>query len=319
MEIIIPSMLSLICICIMIGAIIIAFAKKILITYVFIASNFIIFIITLIQPYIIGELGFRPIYLSLEYLPQIYTLFTSMFIHGGFAHIIGNMIVFLFMGMAFEQRIGRANFLAIYISTGICASIAHSFIDLNSTIPLIGASGAIFGIMGAFAYSYPKDEVLMPIPLGIIMVFRRIKVMYAVVLFGVLETVIVFYEAQTGSYSDTAHLAHVGGLLSGVVIAAMLIGKQGEKTKQGKQTAIYYDSTQIPKNKKIDFKVLKKLAITPELREMLNKIENETVMQVRDIWLEHFFEKITCPICGKNLEHKNRKIWCRDEHIKMEY
>ena len=319
MDLIIPSIFSLICIIIMIGAIIIAFVKKFLLTYVFIASNFIIFVITIIQPEIISELGFRPIYLSIEYLPQIYTIFTSMFLHGGFMHIIGNMIILLFMGMAFEQRIGMKNFLAIYILTGICAALSHSFIDLRSDVPLIGASGAIFGIMGAFAYSYPKDEVIMPIPLGIIMIFRRIKVMYAVVMFAILETIIVFYEAQTEMYSNTAHLAHVGGLLSGVVIAVVIIGKQGEKTKNGKQTAIYYDSEQMPKKKQIDFKVLKKLAITPELRDMLKRIENETVMQVRDIWLEHFFEKITCPICGKQLNHNNKKIWCKDEHVNMEY
>jgi hypothetical protein len=180
---------------------------------------------------------------------------------------------------------------------------------------LIGASGAIFGILGAFAYSYPRDEVVMPIPLGIIMVFRRIKVMYAAVLFAVLETVIVFYGPQ----DNTAHFAHIGGLLSGVIIASILIGNKGEKTKQYQATAIYSDISNYPKKKKINFSTLRKLAINPDQREMLNRIEKETVMQVRDIWVEHFLEKTICPICGKALKHSGRKIWCEDDHIKMEY
>lgn len=315
MEIMIPTEVSLVCIGIMIGAIAVARFKKVMVTYSLIIANFIIFVITIIYPFVIYEIGFRPIYLTLEYFPQLYTLFTSMFLHGGFAHILGNMIVFLFMGIAFEQRIGMKNFLVIYLVTGVCGALTHSFLNLGSATVLIGASGAIFGILGAFAYSYPRDEVVMPIPLGIIMIFRRIKVMYAAVLFAVLETVIVLY----GTQDTTAHFAHIGGLLSGVILAAILVGKQGEKTKQSDATAVYYDPSLVPKKKKINYSTLRKLAITPELREMLNRIEHETVLQVRDIWLEHFLEKTTCPICGKPLSHSSRKIWCEDDHIKMEY
>jgi membrane associated rhomboid family serine protease len=324
--------ISIIIICIIPATLIVAYIKKIMMTYVLIIINFVIFVITLfyytelisgfphfasieLMEYV--GLAFRPIYLSLEYFPQLYTLFTSMFLHGGFMHIIGNMIVFLFMGMAFEQRIGWKNFLVIYLITGICGALTHSLLNLGSSIPLIGASGAIFGILGAFAYSYPRDEVVMPIPLGIIMVFRRIKVMYAAVLFAVLETVIVMFFS--GAQDSTAHFAHFGGLISGVFLAAFIIGKQGKKTKQYQATAIYSDLSAIPNKKKINFSTLRKLAITTELRELLNRIENETVLQVRDIWLEHFLEKTTCPICGKPLSHSRRKIWCEDDHIKMEY
>lgn len=107
---------SILCICIMIGAILIAYVKKIMITYSLIIANIAIFIITLFfENEILGGvdyigLGFRPVYLSIEYSPQIYTLFTSMFIHAGFAHIFGNMLVFFFVGIAFEERIGPKNF-----------------------------------------------------------------------------------------------------------------------------------------------------------------------------------------------------------------
>ncbi len=322
MDIVIPSMLSLVCIGIILGAIAIARMKKLMVTYALLIANFIVFIISYIYPLmtnsypiVIHELGFRPIYLSIEQLPQLYTLFTSMFLHGDFFHLLGNMIVFLFMGMAFDQRIGWKYFLVIYLITGVCGALTHSFVNLGSDILLIGASGAIFGILGAFAYSYPRDEVVMPIPLGIIMIFRRIKVMYAAVLFAVMETVIVVL----GASDNTAHFAHFGGLIGGVIFAALIIGNQGEKTKHYQETAIYSDLSTVPNKKKINFSTLRKLAITPELRETLNRIENETVMQVRDVWLEHFLEKTTCPICGKPMSHSRRKIWCEDNHIKMEY
>lgn len=308
------SLPSLFCILIIVGIILLSYFKKIMMTYALIFSNFIVFIITIAFNEVVSELGFRPIYLSIQYFPQLYTLFTSMFIHGGFLHIFGNMFVFLFMGMAFEQRIGWKNFLTIYLITGVCGALTHSFLNLGSPITLIGASGAVFGILGAFAYSYPRDEVVMPIPVGI-MLITRIKVIYAAILFAVIETVIVVYDVQ----DNTAHFAHLGGLVSGVILAAVLIGNQGVKTKESAEKAIYYDISQVPKSQKVDFSSLKKLATTTELKDELIKIENESVIQVRDIWLEHFFNKTVCPKCGKPLKHSNGKIWCEDKHFNLKY
>ena len=183
----------------------------------------------------------------------------------------------------------------------------------NTSIPLIGASGAIFGILGAFAYSYPRDEVVMPIPVGI-MFITRIKVIYAAIIFAVLETIIVFLEVE----DSTAHFAHLGGLVSGVILAAILVGQQGKKSDQASAT-VYYDLSQVPKKKRINFTNLKKLATTPELTEELNRIETESVMQVRDMWLDHFLEKTTCPKCNKPLNHMKGKIWCEDDHFKTTY
>jgi len=311
----------------MIGAMLIGFSKKYMMTYVLIVSNIVIFVITWIYyneiVFGIGEgigdgikiyagLGFRSIYLSTEYFPQIYTLFTSMFIHGGFAHIFGNMIIFFFIGLPFEQRIGWKNFLIIYLVTGVCGALTHSLINLESAVPLIGASGAIFGIMGAFAFSYPRDEVVMPIGIGI-MFLTRIKVMYAVIFFMAVETVIVWLDVPDG----TAHFAHLGGLVSGFILAALILRKQKTHTKLGK--TIYYDSFSEQRPKEIDMANLKKFATTQELKEMLNKIETETVPQVKDIWLEHFFEKAICPKCNKPLYHFEGKVWCEHCGFRVNY
>jgi len=316
---------SLIAIFIMIGALVVAIAKKLMITYALIVANVAVFIPTLLLTYqvqegntiyhfsyIIQDLGFRPIFLTLEHSPQLYTLFTSMFVHGGFLHLFGNMFIFLFLGMAFEQRIGWKKFIIIYLISGICGTLTHSLLNLGSAIPLIGASGAIFGIMGAFAYSYPRDEVVMPIPLGIIMIIRRVKVMYVVILFAVIETIIVMVDVQ----DTTAHFAHIGGLLSGFVLAALLIRKKTH-TKTGE--TVYYDSYTSQKPREINFSNLEKLADTPKLKEILDKIKNETVPQVQDIWLGHFLERIKCPKCLQSLNHSDGKIWCDHCDFKTKY
>jgi rhomboid family protein len=309
-----PSWISLVAIGIMIGTLVVAFLKKITLTYSIIIANFFVFLVSLFfRTEIINELGFRPIYLSLEMFPNVYTLFTSMFIHSDFLHILGNMFVFFFMGVAFEQRIGPKKFLLIYLITGVCGALTHSLLNIGSTIPLIGASGAIFGILGAFAYAYPRDEIVMPVPIGI-MFIMRIKVIYATILFAVFETIIVMFSVQ----DSTAHFAHLGGLASGVILAAILLRNRAEKQTQ--TTSIRpLDYMQIKKDDAINFSHLTKLIKTSEEKKILQRIEKEDILQVRNMWLEHFLEKVTCPVCNKPLNHLDRKIWCEQNHFQTDY
>ena len=317
---------AILCILIMVGVIVFAVVKKWMMVYGLIIANLIVFVVTIIfenqivyglsgGSFIYAGLGFRSIYLNVELFPQLYTLFTSMFIHGGFVHIFGNMLVLFFVGVPFEERVGWKKFLLIYFLTGIIGALTHSVLNPDSTIPLIGASGAIFGIMGAFAFSYPRDEVVMPIPVGFFMVIRRIKVVYAVLIFAAFETFIVFLGVQ----DNTAHLAHLGGLLSGFLLAALFIRKKDKDISSAGFQTTYYDSYIPEKPKRFDYSNLRSLATTPELRDILRKIESETVPQVRDIWLEHFVEKSRCPRCNEPLYHLNHKIWCEKCGFKTKY
>ncbi len=317
---------AIICICVIIGTFIIGYYKKWMVSHIIILSNIIVFFLTFIYykeivygfsyglPY--AGLGFRASFLSLEQTPQIYTILTSMFIHGGFAHIFGNMFIFFFIGVPFEERIGWKNFFIIYILSGICGTIVHSLLNLGSSTPLVGASGAIFGIMGAFAYSYPRDKVLLPIGIGFAFLMK-VRVIIAVTFYALIETAIIWWESQTGMVSSTAHFAHFGGLIGGVVLAAILIRNKTTHTKEGK--TIYYDSFSAQRPDKINISSLKKLATTPELKEILHKIESETIKHARDIWLEHFIEKATCPKCSKSLHHIDGKIQCIDCGYKTSY
>ena len=320
---------AILCIFLIIGALIFSYMRKWLITYGIIIANVIVFIITVIYRFEIiygfggqgiqyAGLGFRPIYLTPELFPQIYTLFTSMFIHSVLnpLHIFGNMLIFFFIGVSFEQRVGWKKFLIIYVISGMCGALTHSLINYNTEnagTVLIGASGAIFGIMGAFAYSYPRDEVVMPVPLFVIMIFQRIKVIYSVILFAAFETFIVWFSIE----DNTAHFAHLGGLLAGAILAALLIKKEKTHTKAGK--TIYYGSLASQQLRKLSLSNLQNLATTPELKKMFNKIKNENVPQVRDLWLEHYLEKTICPKCGKPLNHFEGKIWCDSCDFKSNY
>ena len=313
-------LVSIICFFIMIGALIIAYIKKFMLTYILIIVNIIIFIITIFFEneiiFGIGDypgLGFRPIYLSLDYFPQLYTLFTSMFIHGGFAHIFGNMFVFFFVGTALEERIGLKKFMIIYLLAGVCGAITQALLNLNSFTPMIGASGAIFGVMGALAYAFPRDEVVMPVGIGI-MFLTRIKVIYAVLFFAAIETLVVWLDVK----DTTAHFAHLGGLLGGFILAAILI-KKAKKSETGSFQTIYYNPNAQQKQDEINFSNLRQLATTPEQKEILKKIENETVPQVKDIWLEHFFDKTVCPKCKNKISHFDKKIWCEKCGFRTNY
>jgi hypothetical protein len=153
----------------------------------------------------------------------------------------------------------------------------------------------------------------MPVPIGI-MFIMRIKVIYATILFAVFETVIVMFSVQ----DSTAHFAHLGGLASGVILAAILLRHRTDKQTQ--TTSISpLDYMQIKKDDTIDFSHLTKLVKTAEEKKILQRIEKENVLQVRNMWLEHFLEKVTCPVCNRPLNHLNRKIWCEQDHFQTDF
>lgn len=312
------SVVSIATIIFIILGLVYAFYKKYSITFALIVINFVVFMISVFfREQLIIELAFRQIYLSFEQFPQIYTIFTSMFLHADFLHILFNMFMFLLIAPSFEEKIGAKKFLAIYISTGIFAALFHVllfpllFQNVNPYIGLIGASGAISGILGAYAVAYPKDRVFFPIIFII-----RIPVLVAGILFLSIQTMFAFGD----SGSNIAYLAHIGGFISGAIIAFVFVKNKGRGLYE--QVPIekrFYDSYSPMKPKKLDFSSLRKLADTPELQDMLNKIEKETVPQVRDIWLEHFLEKAVCPKCKSSLSNFDGKAWCERCGFKIKY
>ena len=143
---------------------------------------------------------------------EIYRLFSYMFVHGGFAHIFFNMWGLYIFGSLLESRIGAKRFFNLYIISGLCGAGLWMLSNWNSSVPCIGASGAVFGITIATAMFYPDLKIMLllpPIPM---------KLKTFAIVFGILE---VFFEL-TGTQRGVAHLAHLGGFLGGYLYIRML-------------------------------------------------------------------------------------------------
>jgi len=270
--------LSLAAIGIIIACLAYGLRKNVQFSQLLIIANFLVFILAIFPEgnQLLYDLGFRAIYLDEP--SKWYTLFTSMFIHFGIGHILMNMIVFLLIGPTFESLIGKKRFIVIYFVTGICATLVFSLFHLNDAILLGGASGAIFGILGAFAASYPRTQVFIPLFL-----FIRMPVIGAALLFAGLETLYVI----SGITQGVAHEAHLGGLVTGIAIAAILIR-----------------SERSPARSLINFGDLENLVTTQRGKKILERAKEADVPEVRDAWLSYLAKDLTCPKCGKKLQFK---------------
>ena len=146
------------------------------------------------------------------------TLLTCMFLHGGWLHFLGNMWFLHIFGDNVEDRFGHLGFLAFYLAAGVAASVAHLLANPDSTVPTIGASGAIAGVMGAYLLLYPRAMVLTLIP---IFFFVDIVVLPAALFLGVwfllqfFQGVLAVGAAATG----VAWWAHIGGFAAGLAVA----------------------------------------------------------------------------------------------------
>jgi membrane associated rhomboid family serine protease len=157
--------------------------------------------------------GPRPIYL---------TLLTSMFLHASWAHLLSNMLYLGVFGAPIERRTGPFRFLAFYVFCGVVASVAHVVSGSESMVPMVGASGAISGILGAYVLTFPLNEVPAIIRLLTIGLTPRLP---AVVVFGfwLFMQWIEYLRADAGAAGGVAFMAHIGGFLTGLVLAAFLI------------------------------------------------------------------------------------------------
>lgn len=147
---------------------------------------------------------------------HLVTIFTSMFMHASWMHIIGNMVFLWAFGPAIEDTMGHVRYLAFYLLGGVVAMMTQILGDPHSAIPTLGASGAIAAVMGAFIITYPRDRIRT---LLIIFIFIRITFIPAVFLIGFWFLIQVFdygvvARVQTGG---VAYLAHIGGFVFGAI------------------------------------------------------------------------------------------------------
>jgi membrane associated rhomboid family serine protease len=146
------------------------------------------------------------------------TLLTSMFLHGSWSHIIGNMWYLWIFGDNVEDRFGHARFIVFYLLCGVVAALGQIYMDPTSRLPTIGASGAIAGVMGAYFVLYPHSRVLTLIPL---IIFWEVIELPAIALLGFWFLMQLFSAGQIAATASrgggVAFMAHVAGFITGVV------------------------------------------------------------------------------------------------------
>ncbi|GAB4352903.1 MAG: rhomboid family intramembrane serine protease [Gammaproteobacteria bacterium] len=157
---------------------------------------------------------------DLAVLPAELTVFSSMFLHGGWMHLIGNMLYLWIFGNNVEDAMGHLRFIAFYFLSGIGAALAQSLANPESTIPMIGASGAISGILGAYILLYPHARVLVAIPLGFFFYTLRLPALAVLGFWFVLQLI---NSALTSSdEGGVAFIAHAGGFVVGMALVPIM-------------------------------------------------------------------------------------------------
>ena len=153
---------------------------------------------------------------ELALVPPAMTVFTSMFLHGGWMHLIGNMLYLWIFGNNIEDAMGHLRFVVFYLLCGIAAVYAQALPNMDSTIPMIGASGAISGVLGAYLLLYPRAHVLVMVPLGFYMRTMQLPAMVVLGFWFVLQ--LVNSALADPGKCGVAFGAHIGGFIAGMVL-----------------------------------------------------------------------------------------------------
>jgi len=198
------------------------------ITYLLIIINFLVFLYEESLPYMelnsfIYHYGFIPQRFlhalnNGNILSAFVPVFSSMFLHGGWEHIIGNMLYFYIFGDNVEDRCGHLRFLAFYMLSGIGATAVHFLSDPHSPIPAVGASGAISGLLGAYVLLFPQAQIRTLVIYGF---FLRLVLVPAFLYIGFWFLMQLLF-AMLPTYMGIAYWAHIGGFLTGLILIKLL-------------------------------------------------------------------------------------------------
>jgi rhomboid family protein len=193
------------------------------VTYALIALNVLVFFIELNQ----GESFIRqwavvPRQLVANPSAEIPTIFTSMFMHAGWMHLLGNMLFLWIFGDNVEDRLGRAKFLIFYLVCGIAATLAQVAVSAESSIPNLGASGAISGVLAGYLVLFPNGRVRVLMRGGVVALPALVVIGLWIVLQFINGIGSFTQSAQTGG---VAYMAHIGGFVAGLALAFLLSGK----------------------------------------------------------------------------------------------
>lgn len=160
-------------------------------------------------------------------IPLPLTIFSSMFLHGGFLHLFGNMLYLWIFGNNIEDTLGHLRFLLFYLVCGLVAGLAQVFSNPESTVPMIGASGAVAGVLGAYLLLFPGARILT---LFFIFIFIKFVRLPALVVLG-FWFFIQLLGVWGGSISNVAFFAHVGGFIAGLILVKAFQPRRSRRRK----------------------------------------------------------------------------------------
>ena len=288
---------SILALVVMLVAVVAGFMKRFSYTNVLVVANLGVFMLTLLAPLtpfsggltaVQTDLGFRATYFTNDQ-SQLYTIFTNLFIHASFFHVIGNMLFLFLIGNSYEERVGKKKFVATYLIAGVAGTLVESVVLSGSNSLMIGASGAIAGVMGAMLLLYPRDKV----PMFLLIIFLpAVSVWLAVGSWFAWQVFLAFSTPNALVGGGIGFGAHFGGFLAGMLVAH-LYPKSLARTPHAVNVA-----------------ELESLATTKELKEALDRIRGETNPDIRNAWLDYFAQHAVCPKCGNHPKWKGNNIKC---------
>ena len=170
---------------------------------------------------VVFSYGFRPA------APDVIALLTSLFLHGGFMHLAGNMLFLWIYGDNVEHRLGPARYLAAYLGTGILATLSHAVLDFGSVIPMVGASGAISGVLGFYFIWFPRNRVrlwIMLFPFFMHVIYAPARLVLGMYL--VIDNLLPFLATRGAGGGGVAYGAHIGGFIAGLAYARWSQGRE---------------------------------------------------------------------------------------------
>jgi membrane associated rhomboid family serine protease len=173
----------------------------------------VIYALGVIPAVLLGKAELPP---DIVMVPPEVSVLTSMFLHGGWLHLIGNMLYLWIFGNNIEDSMGHVRFVVFYLACGVAAALAQSFAAPDSTVPMVGASGAIAGVLGAYLLLFPRAHVLVLVPLGFFSQLLRIPALIVLGLWFVLQ--FVSGAATPTAGGGVAYWAHIGGFVAGLIL-----------------------------------------------------------------------------------------------------
>ncbi len=186
---------------------------------------------------IILKLGFIPYELShyvdvnpQNLVPIPLTIFTAMFMHGGWLHLLSNMLYLWIFGDNIEDKLGHVKYLLFYLTCGIAATLVHGLINFNSRIPTLGASGAIAGVLGAYLLLFPKARIKTLLFFGIFFQIIHIPAMLILGYWILIQILSAYAEYGTKTGAGIAWFAHIGGFVAGLVLIVALKPRERKRS-----------------------------------------------------------------------------------------